>query len=99
MQLKKAMKVLGFKISTEVSRKIVRDMGSKHRGFVDFNEFLDVVIEQQGDSRDVYDEILQGFSMFDYDKTGNVTIENLRMAAEEAGVKFSKQVGMLCELK
>ena len=36
--------------------------------FLDFNEFLDVIIEQQGESRDVYDEILQGFKMFDYGK-------------------------------
>ena len=35
---------------------------------VDFDEFLDLVIAQQGDSRDVYDEILQGFKMFDYGK-------------------------------
>ena len=35
---------------------------------VDFDEFLDLVIAQQGDSRDVYDEILQGFKMFDFGK-------------------------------
>ena len=31
-ELKKAMRVLGFKISKEQARKIVRDMGSKHHG-------------------------------------------------------------------
>lgn len=32
---------------------------------LDFNEFLETVIDRQGDSRDIYDEILKGFSMFD----------------------------------
>ena len=36
--------------------------------FVDFNEFLDIIIESQGDDKDVYEEILQGFTMFDYGK-------------------------------
>ena len=35
---------------------------------IEFTEFLEVVIDRQGDSRDMYDEILKGFSMFDYGK-------------------------------
>jgi len=35
---------------------------------LDFNEFLETVIDRQGDSRDIYDEILKGFSMFDHGK-------------------------------
>ena len=48
--------------------------------FLDFNEFLDVIIEQQGDSRDVYDEILQGFKMFDYGKKQMVIDNRCRVA-------------------
>ena len=32
---------------------------------LDFNEFLETVIDRQGDSRDMHDEILKGFSLFD----------------------------------
>ena len=32
---------------------------------LNFNEFLETVIDKQGDSRDMYDEILKGFAMFD----------------------------------
>ena len=35
---------------------------------IDFVEFLEAVIDKQGDSRDMYDEILKGFAMFDYGK-------------------------------
>lgn len=33
---------------------------------IDFNEFLDIVIDKQGDCKDIYDEIIQGFKLFDY---------------------------------
>ncbi len=36
--------------------------------YVNFNEFLDIVIDRQGDAHDIYDEIMQGFKMFDYGK-------------------------------
>ena len=36
---------------------------------LDFNEFLDVIIDKQGDDKDAYDEIVQGFKLFD---TGNI---------------------------
>lgn len=32
---------------------------------IDFNEFLDLVIQHQGDAKDVYDEIMQGFKLLD----------------------------------
>ena len=87
--LRRALKVLGFKVTREEARKLVRDVGTKTSGYVDFNEFLDIIIEKQGDSRDIYDEILQGFKMFDYDNTEKITVDNLRRACVDAGVKFS----------
>jgi hypothetical protein len=32
---------------------------------ISFVEFLEVIIDRQDDARDIYDEILQGFKMFD----------------------------------
>ena len=32
---------------------------------IDFNEFLDIIIDEQGQDRDIYDEIAQGFKLFD----------------------------------
>ena len=40
---------------------------------LDFNEFLEIVIDRQGDSRDMHDEILKGFSLFDQGKMNPVT--------------------------
>jgi len=41
-------------------------MHSFLNSMIDFCEFLETVIDRQGDARDMYDEILKGFSMFDY---------------------------------
>ena len=56
---------------------------------VDFNEFLEIIIDSQGDSKDILDEILQGFALFDYDHTGRIGVDCLRRASREAGLSFS----------
>ncbi|KAK7093578.1 uncharacterized protein [Littorina saxatilis] len=90
-ELKKAMRTLGFKLSREEAQQVISDVSMKGRTSLDFNEFLETVIARQGDTRDVYDEILQGFKMFDYDSTGHVSMENLRQACQESGIKFTQK--------
>lgn len=90
-ELRKALRTLGFKLSREEAQQVVSDTSAKGRGQLDFNEFLETIIDRQGDTRDIYDEILQGFKMFDYDKSGEISIDNLRMACQEAGIKFTQK--------
>lgn len=89
VELRKAMKALGFKPNREEARRMITDASLKGRSQLDFNEFLDVVIERQGESRDIRDEIMHGFKMFDYDNTGNISLDNLKQACTDAGVKFT----------
>ncbi|KAL8623734.1 hypothetical protein ACOMHN_040080 [Nucella lapillus] len=89
-ELRKAMRTLGFKITRDEAQQLIADVSIKGRESLDFNEFLETVIDRQGDTRDIYDEILQGFQMFDYDKTGQISLDNLRMACQEAGIKFTQ---------
>lgn len=44
---------------------------------ISFNDFLETVIDRQGDARDVYDEILHGFKMFDYGKLKKEFLQEL----------------------
>jgi len=90
-ELKKAMRTLGFKLTREEVQQVIADVSQKGRGALDFNEFLETVIDRQGDTRDIYDEILQGFKMFDYDSSGQISLENLRQACGEAGIKFTQK--------
>lgn len=90
-ELRRAMRALGFKCSREDAKQMITDVNLKGRSQIEFTEFLEVVIDRQGDARDMYDEILKGFSMFDYDKSGAISMDNLKKACEEAGIKFTQK--------
>ncbi|XP_066296741.1 uncharacterized protein [Branchiostoma lanceolatum] len=88
-KLRRAFRVLGFKMSKEDVREMMFNVTKKAKGEIDFNEFLEMVIERQGDSRDIYEEIKQGFKMMDYDDTGKITVGNLKQACKDAGIRFT----------
>ncbi|KAK3737178.1 hypothetical protein RRG08_016482 [Elysia crispata] len=91
IDLKKALRTLGFKLTKEEAVQKIEDTGLKGRKEIDFNEFLEIVIDLQGDTRDIYDEILKGFQMFDYDGSGHISLEKLRRACTSAGIKFTQK--------
>ncbi|XP_048257778.1 caltractin-like [Haliotis rufescens] len=91
LELKKAMRVLRFKISRDEARRMIMDVSLKGRAKIDFNEFLETVIDRQGDNRDVYEEILKGFNMFDTDGSGAISQDNLRQACRDVGIKFTQK--------
>lgn len=64
-ELRRALKVLGFKISREKAQQLVHESSAKGIWAISFNEFLDLVIEKQGESKDVYQEICNGFKILD----------------------------------
>lgn len=90
-ELRRAMRALGFKCSREEAKQMISDTSLKGKHMIDFPEFLEAVIDRQGDARDMYDEILKGFNMFDYNKTGAISLEGLKMACEDAGIKFTQK--------
>ncbi|GFO07194.1 caltractin [Plakobranchus ocellatus] len=91
VDLKRALRTLGFKVRKEQAVQMIEDTGLTGRNEVDFNEFLEIVIDMQGDTRDIYDEILKGFQMFDHDGTGHICVEKLRRACTCAGIKFTQK--------
>ncbi|XP_071487158.1 uncharacterized protein [Diadema setosum] len=88
--IRRAMRSLGFKVSKSEAADMVADIDLDRSGTIDFNEFLLFIIDKQGTARDVQAEITQGFKMMDYDNTGKLTLENLKRAAKESGVKFTE---------
>lgn len=91
VELRKSFRVLGFKINKKMAKQMIMDVDLRKKGAIEFNEFLEFVIERQMDSRDVHAEIMQGFDMFDFDKQGKISMDNLKQACRDAGVKFSIQ--------
>ncbi|XP_051895425.1 uncharacterized protein LOC127583448 [Pristis pectinata] len=86
-----ALRTLGFDVSREELRKVLRNLGHSKEKNVSFHEFLQIVIEYQGDARDVLEEIKQGFDLFDCDSDGKITFDNLKDACKSAGVFFSHE--------
>lgn len=90
-ELRKAMKALGFKISKESIEDMIADLDIDKSGSIEFDEFLEFIIARQGDGRDVHNEIVQGFKMFDTDKTGKISLNNLKQVSRLCGVKLNEQ--------
>lgn len=90
-ELRKAMKALGFKISKESIEEMIADLDVDKSGSIEFDEFLEFIIARQGDGRDVHNEIVQGFKMFDTDKTGKISLNNLKQVSRLCGVKLNEQ--------
>ncbi|XP_072334575.1 uncharacterized protein [Scyliorhinus torazame] len=89
---------LSDKIDQELTAQDIRDLrlvfdttDTSNAGKVSFADFLEIVVERQGDARDTYEEIKQGFSLFDCDGDGKITFDNLKAACKSAGVHFSHQ--------
>ncbi|XP_072101027.1 centrin-3-like isoform X1 [Mobula birostris] len=60
-----ALQILGFGVNQEELRKMLSNLGHLKENNVSFHDFLQIVIEYQGDARDVFEEIKQGFDLFD----------------------------------
>uniref|UniRef100_UPI00398F0269 uncharacterized protein n=1 Tax=Pristiophorus japonicus TaxID=55135 RepID=UPI00398F0269 len=86
-----ALRTLGFIVNHEALRKTLRNLGHSKEENVSFSDFLQIVMAHQGDARDTYEEIKQGFSLFDCDGDGKITFDNLKDACKSTGVYFSHQ--------
>ncbi|XP_059178304.1 uncharacterized protein LOC131957481 [Physella acuta] len=92
LDLRKALRTLGFKVSKQEAIQISSDVKVKGKKTeINFNEFLEIVIDRQGDTRDIYDEIQKGFEMLDFDNTGTISIEKLKRACTLSGIKFTQK--------
>jgi Ca2+-binding EF-hand superfamily protein len=63
---------------------MVSDLDADGSGAIDFEEFLDMMTARMSD-KDTKDDINKVFRLFDDDKTGSITIQNLRRVAKELG--------------
>lgn len=88
-ELRRACKILGFNVRKQDIDKMMADVDTDKSSKIDFNEFLEFVISRQGDERDIYSEIMQGFRLFDRDGSGTITFEDLKSATKETGVQLN----------
>ena len=60
-----SLKALGFNITEKLCQDYIESEGTDIKS-LNFNQFLDLVIDKQASSKDHYEEITKCFSLFDY---------------------------------
>mmetsp|Transcript_14111 Transcript_14111/g.20863 ORF Transcript_14111/g.20863 Transcript_14111/m.20863 type:complete len:165 (+) Transcript_14111:100-594(+) len=87
-ELKAAMQSLGFEAKNQTIYQMISDIDKDGSGSIDFDEFLDMMTARMSD-KDTREDINKVFQLFDDDRTGKITIKNLRRIAKELGENMS----------
>ncbi|CAG2179469.1 unnamed protein product, partial [Oppiella nova] len=86
--LKFAIRSLGFEPKKEEIKKMVEQIDRNASGFIGYEDFLSVMAKRLAE-KDTNDEIMKAFSLFDCDKSGTISLDNLKRVAKELGETIS----------
>lgn len=89
-ELSEVLLRLGYEksIATKEAEGMVREMDCDGDGFVDLDEFLDVVINNTGSTyagKEDHDHLMDAFLVFDTDKNGKISAKELRRVLVKLG--------------
>ena len=82
------MQSLGFEAKNATIYQMIGDIDKDGSGSIDFEEFLDMMTAKMSD-KDSKADIKKVFNLFDEDKTGKITLKNLKRVAKELGETMS----------
>ncbi|OXB71740.1 UNVERIFIED_CONTAM: hypothetical protein H355_007869 [Colinus virginianus] len=88
-ELKAAMQSLGFETKNPTIYQMIADLNRDGGGPIDFEEFLDAITSKLGD-KESREGIQKIFNLFDDDRTGTITLKNLKRVARELGETMSE---------
>ena len=83
-ELRVAMQSLGFETKNQTIYQMIQDIDKDGDGDVNFDEFLDMMTSRLAGS-DTKEDIQKIFELFDDDKTGYISLQNLKRVAIELG--------------
>merc|ERR1711881_305822 len=89
-ELKVAMKALGFEPKPGEIEKLIHSVDDDGDGEMDYDDF-ERMMEQKILNKDQKDDLLKAFSLFDDDKTGTISLANLKRVAKELGETLSDE--------
>lgn len=84
IELKAAMTSLGFESKNQTIYQMISDLDADGSGQIDFEEFLELMTARVSD-KDTRENIKKIFNLFDDEKTGFISIKNLRRVSKELG--------------
>merc|ERR1712031_66032 len=88
-ELKVAMKALGFEPKPGEIEKLIHSVDDDGDGEMDYDDF-ERMMEQKILNKDQKDDLLKAFALFDDDKTGTISLTNLKRVAKELGETLSE---------
>lgn len=89
-ELKHAMQSLGFDSKNPTVFRMIMEIDRDMTGMIEFEQFLDAITSKLGD-KETRDGINRIFQLFDDDKSGAITVKNLRRVAQELGETMSEE--------
>lgn len=87
-EMKEAIGNLELESASSAILQLVLDFDSDNSGKIEFSEFLDLVSGKTGDESSK-EEIQKVFNVFDKDKTGQISFENLKTLVQDLGLQLS----------
>ena len=79
-----ALRALGFDYSKKEVLSIIEEFDSDNRKQISYDDFYRFVANKLVE-RDPVEEIKRAFKLFDDDRTGKISLKNLRRVAKELG--------------
>ncbi|KZV93726.1 Ca2+-binding EF-hand superfamily protein [Exidia glandulosa HHB12029] len=89
-ELKVAMRALGTDLKKPEVLKLLRDHDKTGDNLMAYDDFLKIMTERILE-RDPHEEIRRAFNLFDDDKTGKISLRNLRRVAKEIGETLDEE--------
>merc|ERR1719388_344534 len=89
-ELTSAMKSLGFDVKHAVVFQMIAELDADGSGEIEFDEFLDMMTARISD-KNSREDIERVFKLFDSDRTGEVSLDNMKRVAKELGEDISPQ--------
>merc|ERR1712170_148137 len=81
-ELTSAMKSLGFDVKHAVVFQMIAELDADGSGEIEFEEFLDMMTARISD-KNSREDIERVFKLFDSDRTGEVSLDNMKRVAKE----------------
>ena len=89
-ELLESMKNLGFDVKNKAIYQMIAEMDEDGSGTISFEEFLDMMTARISDKNSTED-LKRVFNLFDLDREGEITVDNLRRVAGELGEEIDEK--------